>query len=79
MPKLITDFNEIYQCQQRAKALFNLDLFNPEHALFPQQVFFKQFGHYLFLDFNDWFNETDDYEKLQGFCRAVKEPLPFGT
>ncbi len=73
MFKLITDFREIYQCQQTAKAVFNLDRFNPQNALFPQQVFHKQFGNYLFLDFNDWFNDGVDYEKLQGFCQGIKE------
>jgi hypothetical protein len=73
MFKLITDFREIYQCQQSAKAVFNLDLFNPQNALFPQQVFRKQFSNYLFLDFNDWFSENEDYKKLQGFCQGIKE------
>jgi hypothetical protein len=77
MFKFINNSKEIYQCQQAAKAVFNLDLFNPQNALFPRQVFRKHFSSHLFLDFNDWFNEDKDYKKLQGFCQGIKEPTFF--
>lgn len=77
MFKLIADLKEIYQYQQIAKAVFVMDSFNPHKAVFPDQVFQKQFDRYLFLDFNDWFNESEDYKRLQGFCQGIKEPCFF--
>jgi hypothetical protein len=79
MFKLISDPVDIYQQQQVEKSLFEMDLFNPQNALFPEQVFRKKFDKYFFLDFNDWFNEKEDYKRLQEFCQLIKEPFFFAT
>lgn len=73
MFKIIFDAQEVYECQKIAKSLFRIDLFSPQSALFSQQVFHKNFNKYLFLDFNDWFCDDEDYKRLQLFCQEVKE------
>jgi hypothetical protein len=73
MFKLTTDFADIYKHQQITNSLFKVELFSPQNALFPKQVFRKVFDKYLFLSFNDWFDELEDYEKLHDFCQLVKE------
>jgi hypothetical protein len=37
--------------------LFNLDLFNPNVAVFPEQVFKEKFDNYLFMNLEDWFKD----------------------
>jgi hypothetical protein len=54
--------------------LFNLDLFNPDFAVFPKMVFKERFEHYYFMTFNDWFHQAFDYKMLQMFLEAINEP-----
>jgi hypothetical protein len=55
-------------------ALFNLSLFNPNFAVFPQQVFKEPFDEYLFMNLEDWFNNESDYNFLCFFLQANNEP-----
>jgi hypothetical protein len=54
--------------------LFNLELFNPDFAVFPQQVFKGKFDKYLFMNLEDWFNNEDDFNCLHFFLESVNEP-----
>ncbi len=73
MFKKIVDFEEIYERQEIAKILFNLELFKPGTTTFPQQVFNKKFHSYFFLQFNDWFNLPGDYDCLRHFVGLIKD------
>jgi hypothetical protein len=74
MLKFITEYREIYEFQKVAHSIFYLDRFNPQTVVFSQQVFRKAFGAYLFLRFNNWFNDPADYQRLQDFCQIIQEP-----
>jgi hypothetical protein len=54
--------------------LFNLPLFNPNFAVFPQQVFKENFDYHYFLDFNDWFSHQEGFTALKVFLEAINEP-----
>jgi hypothetical protein len=54
--------------------LFNLPLFNPDTAVFPQQVFKQPFDEYLLMNLEDWFNNEEDYNCLCHFLKAINEP-----
>ncbi len=54
--------------------LFNLHLFNPDFAVFPQQVFKEKFDEYLFMNLEDWFNNEADFNCLHFFLEAINEP-----
>jgi hypothetical protein len=79
MFKLLTDFKEHYRHQQIVDRLFNLELFNPHTVVFAQPVFKKEFAYYYFLNFNGWFNEAVDYQRLQKFIQDLKEPAFYGS
>jgi hypothetical protein len=54
--------------------LFNLELFNPDFAVFPKQVFKEKFDEYLFMNLEDWFNNENDFNCLHFFLEAINEP-----
>jgi hypothetical protein len=54
--------------------LFNLHLFNPDTAVFPQQVFKEPFDECLLMNLEDWFNNEEDYNCLRHFLQAINEP-----
>jgi len=68
---VIYDEPGIFKCQVIERRLFNLDLFNTEIAVFPQQVFNRHFDYYRFMVFNDWF--ANDYDNLTAFLNSTKE------
>ena len=76
--KLIS-IEDVYHQQQVEKTLFEIEQFKPEYAVFPKQVFRKRFSHYLFLTFNDWFNNGEDYSHLQRFLQALNESVFFAS
>ncbi len=55
--------------------LFNLHLFNPKFAVFPQQVFKEKFDFHYFMYFNGWFNDAPDFDLLRVFLEAINEPF----
>lgn len=79
MFKVLTDFKEHYRHQQILDTLFNVGLFNPHTVVFAQPAFKKEFAYYYFLNFNGWFNEVADYQKLQKFIQLLKEPAFYGS
>ncbi len=67
MPAQISDFIK--------NQLFNLHLFNPDFAVFPDQVFKEKFDEYIFMNLEDWFNNADDFNCLHFFLEAINEPF----
>jgi hypothetical protein len=55
--------------------LFNLQLFNPDFTVFPQQVFKEKFDEYWFMNLEDWFNNEDDFHCLCMFLQTINEPI----
>lgn len=55
--------------------LFDLELFKPDFAVFPKQVFKEKFDEYLFMNLEDWFNNEDDFNCLHFFLEAINEPF----
>jgi hypothetical protein len=69
-------FDESIQISDFIKnQLFNLELFNSDFAVFPNQVFKEKFDEYLFMNLEDWFNNEDDFNCLHFFLEAVNEPF----
>jgi hypothetical protein len=54
--------------------LFNLELFNPDSTVFPNQVFKEKFDEYLFMNLEDWLNNENDFNCLHFFLEAINEP-----
>lgn len=75
----IASYEGIYARHQAERNLFEVDAFVPGYAAFPQQVFHKLFSRNFFLDFNDWFNESDDYARLQTFLQQLEEPFCYAS
>ena len=71
--KVIYDEPGVFRCQVIERRLFNLNLFDTEHAVFPHQVFNRRFDSYRFMIFNDWFRNVDDYNSLISFLHLIKE------
>lgn len=70
---VIYDEPGIFRCQVIERRLFDLDLFNTERAVFPQQVFKGRFDSYRFMIFNDWFHSIDDYDSFITFIKSIGE------
>lgn len=77
--KVIYDEPGIFRCQVIERRLFDLDLFNTERAVFPQQVFKQRFDSYRFMIFNDWFHSTEDYNSLITFLKSIGENIFYAS